>query len=282
VARLERKYSRYREDSETSRINRSAGDPTGLEVDDETAGLLDYAQTCFEQSEGLFDITSGILRRAWDLRSGRLPARAQIDELLTRIGWDRLRWERPHLALPVPGMQLDFGGVVKEYAADRVAALARHRGAAGGLVDLGGDLAVVGPHPDGRPWKVGIRDPRAPECALASVALRGGAIATSGDYERSMVVDGRRYGHILNPKTGWPVEGLRSVSVAAERCLIAGTASTIAMLLGARRGAAWLDALGLPNLRMDRRERVGGSLAGAASSRPRLPRAQWRDARARA
>ena len=270
VARLEARYSRYRDDSLASRINASAGDPAGLEIDAETAALLDYADLAWRQSGGLFDISSGVLRRAWRLRAGRLPEPAEITALRPLIGWDKIRWRRPHLALPLAGMELDFGGYVKEYAADRVAELCRAHGVRHGLVDLGGDLAVVGPHPDGSPWRVGIRDPRARGSAIASVALLAGGIATSGDYERCMLVDGKRYAHILNPKTGWPVEGLASVSVAASHCLIAGTASTIAMLKGRRGGPAWLDRLGLPSLRVDADGKLSGSLATTA--RPASPR----------
>jgi thiamine biosynthesis lipoprotein len=260
VARLERKYSRYREDSLACRINACAGDPDGIDLDDETASLLDYAALAWTQSGGLFDISSGVLRRAWNFRSGRLPAREEIAALRPLVGWDKLRWRRPHLTLPLAGMQLDFGGYVKEYAADRVAALCRELGLRHGLVDLGGDLAVIGPHPDGSPWRVGIRHPRAPEGAIASLALCSGGIATSGDYERCLLVAGRRYSHLLNPKTGWPVRGLASVTVAATHCLIAGTASTVAMLKGRRGGAAWLDRLGLPSLRVDAQGKLSGSL----------------------
>jgi len=260
VVRLERKYSRYRDDSVTTAINESAGDPEGIEVDDETASLLDYAAVGFEQSGGLFDITSGILRQAWNFKSGRVPSQRELDALTERIGWHKLEWRRPRLVLPREGMELDFGGFGKEYAADRVAELCREQGLRNGLVDLGGDLCVIGPHPDGSPWQVGVRHPRHPERAMANVALGFGGIASSGDYERFMVVEGRRYGHILSPRTGWPVEGLASVSVLADHCLVAGTASTIAMLKGRRDGPAWLDALGLPNLRMDQDERISGSL----------------------
>ena len=128
VARLERKYTRYRDDSLTSRINRSAGDPQGVRVDDETAALLDYAETAFAASGGRFDLSSGILRRAWDFRSGKLPSRRKVEKLLPQVGWRRVRWERPRLVLTRPGMELDFGGLVKEYAADRAAALCRRRG----------------------------------------------------------------------------------------------------------------------------------------------------------
>jgi thiamine biosynthesis lipoprotein len=264
VTRLERKYSRYRDDSVTSAINASAGDPTGVEVDAETASLLDYAATAHATSGGLFDPTSGVLRRVWNFKSGTLPTRAALDALLPLVGWERISWRRPRLVLPRAGMELDFGGFVKEYAADRVVELCCAGGARHGMVDLGGDLAVIGPHPDGKPWVVGIRDPRAPQGAMASVRLDGSAIATSGDYERCMVVDGVRYTHVLDPRTGWPVTGMRSVSVVADRCLVAGTATTVAMLLGASEGARWLDELGLPNLRMDEAGEISGTLSDAA------------------
>jgi thiamine biosynthesis lipoprotein len=260
VTRLERKYSRYRDDSVTSAINRSAGDPAGVEVDAETASLLDYAATAHQTSGGLFDPTSGVLRRVWDFKSGRVPERAALDAVLPLVGWQRVSWRRPRLVLPHAGMELDFGGFVKEYAADRVVELCRASGARHGMVDLGGDLAVIGPHPDGKPWVVGIRDPRAPQGAMASVRLDSRAIATSGDYERCMVVDGVRYTHVLDPRTGWPVTGMRSVSVVADRCLVAGTATTVAMLKGAHDGARWLDELGLPNLRMDDAGEISGTL----------------------
>jgi thiamine biosynthesis lipoprotein len=256
IERLEAKYSRYRDDSLVSRVNASAGDPAGIEVDDETAALLDYADTAHRQSRGLFDITSGALRRAWDFRSGRLPARETVDALRARVGWQRVRWQRPRFVLPTQGMEIDFGGVVKEYAADRIAELCRERGARHGLIDLGGDLAVVGPHPDGRPWRVGIRDPRERSRPLTSVAVYAGGVATSGDYERCMVIDGVTYGHLLDPRTGWPVRGPISVTVLAPHCLIAGTTSTVAMLSGEAGARAWLDAVGLPNVRVDRSGRV--------------------------
>jgi thiamine biosynthesis lipoprotein len=263
VARLERKYSRYLPDSVASRINQSAGDGSFVEVDDETASLLDYAATCHQQSGGLFDITSGVLRRAWDFKAGRVPDQGEIDALREHIGWTKVHWQRPRVRLPSAGMELDFGGYVKEYAVDRTAELCRRLGARHGLVDLGGDLAVIGAHPDGGSWKVGVRDPEAPVTAAAVVELRTGAIASSGDYERFMIVDGKRYGHILDPRTGWPVEGLASVSVLAPHCLVAGSASTIAMLMGEGEGVRWLSQLGLPHVYVTRSGVRGGNLSPA-------------------
>ncbi|MBM4385167.1 MAG: FAD:protein FMN transferase [Deltaproteobacteria bacterium] len=267
VVRLEAKYSRYREDSLASRINRSAGDARGVEVDGETARLLDYAATAWRESEGRFDVTSGILRRAWNFKSGRVPEQREIDALLPLIGWDQVVWHAPRIVLPRAGMEIDFGGYVKEYAADLAAAKCRELGARHGLVDLGGDLAVIGPHPSGVPWRIGVRDPRAPERALAFVALSGGGLATSGDYERCIVANGTRYGHVLDPRTGWPTRGLASVTTAAPACLVAGTLTTSAMLRG-ERGGAWLDALGASSLWVRDDGQLGGRLAPRASSAP--------------
>lgn len=272
ILRLEEKYSRYREDSATSRINRSAGNTGGVELDAESAALLDYAHTAWEQSGGLFDITSGVLRRVWDFKARRVPAQGEIDAVLPLVGWGRLRWNRPRLVLPLPGMELDFGGYVKEYAADRAAQAAREAGARHGLVELAGDIALIGAHPDGAPWLIGVRHPRAPQQALASIALGEGAIASSGDYERCFEVDGVHYSHLLDPRSGWPVrDGLAAVSVAAPQCLVAGTACTIAMLHDADQGRRWLGALGLRHLCVDQVGVTDGTLQHDRAAPVTLP-----------
>jgi thiamine biosynthesis lipoprotein len=156
-------------------------------------------------------------------------------------------------------MELDLGGLVKEYAADRVAARCQALGVRSGMVNLGGDVRVLGPKPDGSPWRIGIRHPRRRGALLRTVELLRGGLATSGDYERCIVLEGVRYGHVLNPCTGWPVRHLASVSVVADRCIVAGSASTIA-LLRERKGPAWLSALRLPHLWVSVDGATGGSL----------------------
>jgi FAD:protein FMN transferase len=267
IQRLEQRYSRYRDSSDLSALNRVAALGGHTEVDDETAALLDYAAACHAQSGGRFDITSGPLRRVWRWGSGQLPAPEAVAELLPRIGWQHVRWQRPQLHFTRPGMELDLGGIVKEYAADRAAALLLDAGVQHGLVNLGGDVRALGPQPDGTPWLVGVRDPHRPGALLATVALHQGALASSGDYERCIVVDGVRHGHILDPRTGWPVQGLAAVSVQAPLAVVAGSATTIAMLMG-RDGPAWLDGLGLPHLWVDAEGQVGGSLLSAAEAAP--------------
>jgi thiamine biosynthesis lipoprotein len=262
IARLEARYSRYRSDSFLSEINRVAASGGCMTVDDETGSLLNYAAACHEQSDGLFDITSGILRRAWRFDSGALPDQGLIDGLLAKVGWEKVGWNPPLLEFPLSGMEIDFGGVVKEYAADRAAALCGTAGVRHGMINLGGDIKVLGSRADGSPWRIGIRHPRQKNALLQTVPLAGGAMASSGDYERCLTIDGVRYGHILNPRTGWPVRHLASVSVIADFCVVAGSASTIAMLKE-DQGPAWLDGLGLPYLWVDINGETGGPLLNA-------------------
>lgn len=233
VRRIEAKFSRYRADSVVSRINVSAGSGQAVAVDAETAALLNLASKLYLGSQGRFDMTSGVLRRAWNFRTDRIPTQADIDAVLPCIGWDKVHWHESsrHIELTQRGMELDFGGLGKEYAADRVATRLIDAGATSGFVNLGGDIRVLGPQSDGLPWRMGIAHPRVDGAVIAGIDLSGGALATSGDYERSIEHQGRRYCHILDPRTGWPVSYWRSVSVVAPGCLAAGALTTIAMLL---------------------------------------------------
>lgn len=265
VQRLEKRYSRYRADSFLSEINRAAVTGGCIAVDDETAGLLDYAATCYQQSDGLFDITSGILRQVWDFKSGKLPIEQTIRQIQEKVGWHQLKWERPLLTFNIAGMEIDFGGVVKEYAVDRAATLCMEAGIRHGIINLGGDIKIIGPHPDNSPWRIAIRHPRQADIALETLLLRTGALASSGDYERCITLNGIRYGHVLNPKTCWPVRHMAAVSVVGEFCLVAGSVSTIGMLKE-KQGPDWLRAFGLPYLWVDVDGKAGGSLINSTES----------------
>src|SRR5665213_474404 len=244
VVRIERRYSRYRADSELSRINAVAARGDSVDIEAETAALMEYAKACHVKSGGAFDITSGLLRAAWDFARAGLPGQRAREALLPRIGLGKVAVSGGRLHFAEAGMELDFGGLAKEYAADRAAEVCASVGARHGFVDLAGDIRVVGPRPDGAPWMIGIRHPRDAEIVVSKVAISMGALATSGDYERFIEVDGRRYCHLLDPRTGWPVRGLSSVTVISDRCLVAGSLSTIAMLKG-RLGIDWLRQLGV-------------------------------------
>lgn len=232
VLRIEAKFSRYRDDSVTSAINRAAGGAP-VAIDGETAALLRYADRCHTLSEGRFDLTSGVLRRAWDFRRRPplIPTDGELAAARELIGWERVEWDDAHVRLPVRGMELDFGGVGKEYAADRAATICADHGIAHGLVNLGGDVRVIGAQPDGAAWRVGIRHPRRDDAVTGSVEMRAGAVATSGDYERYFEIGGRRYCHVLDARTGHPVSHWQSATVVAPLAILAGTFATIAMLL---------------------------------------------------
>ncbi len=240
--RIEKRFSRYRDDSITAWIHRNRG--IAIEVDEETAALMDFASRCFDLSEGLFDITSGVLRRVWRFDgSDRIPDTAAVDALLPLIGFAKLQWNRPRLLLP-EGMELDFGGIGKEYAVDRAYELLAARNTIPFLVNLGGDLRANRPPAHG-PWQVGIERPDTEREPGLLLDLEHGALATSGDSRRYLLRDGVRYGHILHPGTGWPVPGApRSVTVAASSCTEAGLLATMALLHGSR-ARAFLDDEGV-------------------------------------
>ena len=241
ISSIESKFSRYREDSVVSKINRAAGH-SATEVDDETADLLDFAMEFNAYSGGMFDLTSGVLRRIWNFSEAKIPSQSEIDALLPLIGSDKIDWKKPYLKLSKEGMEIDFGGIAKEYAVDlAVGALSRY-GIQNALVNLGGDIRVIAGHPDGAPWSIGIAHPRKPGEVVASLTIAEGAVATSGDYERFFEKDGVRYCHILNATTGYPVNSFQSVTVFAESCLAAGSLSTLAMLLGEEAGRELLSS----------------------------------------
>jgi len=229
--RIEEKFSRYRGDSVVSRINRSGGE--AVEVDEETAKLLDFADHAWRISDGKFDITSGVLRRAWKFDGGtRVPAAEEVQALLPLVGWSRANWHRPLLTLQ-PGMEIDFGGIGKEYAVDLALAAAADITDAPVLVNFGGDLAATGPQRDRRAWRVGVEGISGASIPR-TLELTGGALATSGDTYRFITESGTRRPHILDPRSGEPVRGApRSITVAAANCVEAGLWCTLAMLEGA-------------------------------------------------
>ena len=232
--RIEAKYSRYQPDSVTSAINARAGE--WFRPDPETSALLDLAAHCHALSDGAFDITSGVLRKAWVFDgSNRMPAAADVRSLMQLVGWTRIEWAEGLFRLD-PGLDIDFGGLAKEYAVDRAIGLASAACDVPILVNFGGDLRVNRARHDGSPWRILIESTGSdtPDCANAWLELYAGAITTSGDAKRFIDHAGVRYSHILDPRTGWPVrDAPRSVTVAATTCTEAGILSTLAMLQGA-------------------------------------------------
>src|SRR5581483_3084077 len=229
--RIECKYSRYRDDSVVAVIHRQRGREVLLDA--ETVSLLQFAQQCFQMSDGLFDITSGILRRAWKFDgSARIPDEATVAALLPSIGFDKLVLNPPRLLVP-PGMELDFGGIGKEYAVDKAYEILAARCALPFLVNFGGDLRANRAPSQGF-WRIGVDRPDSEQVAALLLELEHGALATSGDSHRFLLKVPVRYSHILDPRTGWPVANApRSITVAASSCIEAGLLATLSMLRGA-------------------------------------------------
>ena len=241
--RIEQKFSRYRQDGIIPCINNSQG--KAVAVDRETAQLINFAYQCYELSDGLFDITSGILRKAWSFKPGSsLPAQQLIDSLLPYIGLDKAQWETPEFKL-LDGMQIDFGGIGKEYAVDRTLALLMAKVDAPMLVNFGGDIVCNRAFSEDKPWLIGIEQPDDQSEAAEFLEIRAGAIATSGTTQRYLVDNNQRYGHVLNPTTGWPIkQAPLSITVAAASCTQAGMLATFAMLQG-KDAEEFLDQQGV-------------------------------------
>lgn len=231
VQRIEQKFSRYREGNICSAINRAEG--KAVAIDEECARLFSFADTCYQISDGLFDLTSGVLRRAWKFDgSSNLAEQRQIDALLPLVGWEKVSWNNTTLQMPA-GMELDFGGIGKEYAVSRVAQLCAELADISVLVNLGGDIQITRERSSEQRWVIGLEDPRNQIDTAGILTLKSGALATSGDANRYLLKNGVRYSHILNPRTGWPItDAPSSVTVASALCIEAGSLATIALLHG--------------------------------------------------
>ncbi len=239
--RIERKFSRYRDDSVVSEIARNAG-RAPVAVDDETVALVEAALELAQLTGGRFDPTVGVLRRAWNFREPRVPADDELAALMPHVNHGAVSVGDGTVFLRAEGMELDLGGVGKEYAVDRVADVLRAHGVTSALLNFAGDVRTIGGRGDGRPWSIGVADPRAPGRCRFAVRLIGGAgVATSGDYERCFVKDGVRYHHLLDATTGRPARGVMSATVVAASAFLAGRLATAAFLLGPREGLAVIE-----------------------------------------
>jgi thiamine biosynthesis lipoprotein len=244
VQAFEAKYSRFRPDSLISRINAAAGlDWVGVDVEMEE--MFKLCDTLHFMTQGILDPTVLPLMRLWDWKVERpsVPAAGEIDAARRLVGWTKVKRAPGRVFLPEKGMALDFGGFGKEYAVDCVAQIALECGLADALVDFGHDLRVLG-RPPGKPaWHVGLEDPKNPGTIWSSIALQGNrGVASSGDYLRCFTIEGRRYGHIVDPRTGRPVaNGCSQATVIAPNCLQAGVLSTTSFVLGVPKGVDFIQ-----------------------------------------
>ena len=240
--RIETKYSRYQPTSVVSEINDEAGG-SPVVIDDETETLFRAALDLAVLTEGRFDPTVGVLRRVWDFRKAVVPRDEDIVALLPRVDASAVVLRYGTVRLAREDMEVDLGGVGKEYAADRVAELLKARGVESALVNLLGDVRTVGRRGDGKPWVSGVQDPRDRQRFRLTIrAKEDCGVATSGDYERSFEVNGVRYHHILDATTGRPARGIASATVVAPTAFEAGQLATAAFLMGPDKGMRLLES----------------------------------------
>jgi len=243
--RIERKFSRYIATSVIGRINRDAG-RTPVAVDDETLALVGHALTLAAETGGAFDPTVGALRRVWDFRRQRVPSPGEVEALLPLVDYRQVAVRDGTVFLRHEGMELDLGGVGKEYAADRVADSLRISGVESAVVNLAGDIRTMGARGDGKPWRIGVLDPRVrTRCRFSMRMVWDGGVASSGDYERFFLRDGVRYHHLLDARTGWPARGVAASTTVAPTAFRAGLAATASFLLGPVEGMGYLERAGV-------------------------------------
>ncbi|MDX2110505.1 MAG: FAD:protein FMN transferase [Verrucomicrobiota bacterium] len=253
------KYSRFVPESIISQINAAAG-KDWVAIDADTESLFQLCDSLHFLTKGMLDPTTLPITRLWDVKSTnpRIPTESEVKSTLRLVGWPKVKRAKGRIFLPETGMALDLGGFGKEYAVDAVAEIAKHHGLTNVLVDFGHDLRCFGRPPHGNFWHVGLEDPNQPGSAWAGVAISNCGMASSGNYVRCFIRDGKRYGHIVDPRTGYPVNNdTLATYVIGGSCLEAGILSTSCYILGAVEGIALINATyGVEGCIFTQRERL--------------------------
>lgn len=258
--RIDQKFNPYNEKSEIYKINNSNGN--WVTVDDEILFIVKKSMYYADLTGGAFDFTLGRLIKLWGFDSEyskkRVPSSAEIKEVLKHIGYGKVEIKGNSIKLK-DGVWLDFGAIVKGYAVDRAVQIAKSIDPkATGFVDAGGDIGIIGPKFGGADWIIGIRNPRgkSQEDTIDIIYLKEGAVATSGDYERFFIVNGKRYHHIFNPRTGYPANDVISSTVIARSCMDADALSTAIFNLGVDYSLAYIPRYGGQTLIVDKNQKI--------------------------
>jgi thiamine biosynthesis lipoprotein len=248
IRRVETLMTTWRPDSELSRVNAAAG-TDAVKVSQETFDVVKEALHTSDISEGTFDITFESLHGLWKFDQDldpHPPSDADIKKLLPLVGWKKVKLDAagPSIMITNPGTKVSLGGIAKGYGVDRAVALLDKAGLKSFYVQAGGDLFARGHKPDGQPWSAGVRDPRGPDGSFfALLPLADHAFSTAGDYERSYVVNNKRYHHIIDPRTGSPATASRSVTIWAKSALLADGIDDAVFILGPEKGMKLVESL---------------------------------------
>lgn len=259
IKRLEALFDFYSPDSEVSRINKNAG-ISRVKVSLDMLAVLDKASFVSEKTEGAFDVTTGSLLELYDFSHNIKPQESALEKRLPLVNYRAVQINRKDSTafLEKKGMLIDLGGIVKGYTADKTVEILKRAGIDSGIVAIAGDIKTFGLKPNGNPWKIGIKDPRAEgqDDIIAALDLKDLAISTSGDYERYFILDGKRYHHLISPKTGYPVHTCQSASIITEEGVLADAFATGVFILGPEKGMKVIEQLGFDGLIIDREGHV--------------------------
>ena len=249
IRRLEALMTTWRDDSEISRINAAAG-KAPVVVGAETLAVIQKSLWMSERSEGVFDISFEAMHGVWKFdqdHDEKIPAKAAVDKARKLIDYRKIKVDsaKSSVLLEQAGMRMSLGGIAKGYAVDAAARVLEEERLPSYFVQAGGDLYVKGRKPDGAPWRVGVRDPRGRDANdyFAMLEVEDHAFSTAGDYERGFIKDGRRYHHIIDPRTGYPATASRSVTIWAKDAFTADAIDDAVFILGAEKGLALVESI---------------------------------------
>jgi thiamine biosynthesis lipoprotein len=245
VRRIEKLLTTFDESSQTNQINARAG-VKPVPVDQEIFELIERSLRISELTQGAFDITYGAIDKSlwnFDRNMTALPDAEVAKKMIRLINYRNLILDKQArtVFLKEKGMRIGFGGIGKGYAADRAKAVMVGLGVKHGIVNAAGDLTVWGNQPNGEPWTIGIADPDKKEFPFASVALTNTSVATSGNYEKFVIIDGSRYSHTIDPRTGLPVRGIKSTTVICPSAELADAMATPVMVMGIKAGLSLIN-----------------------------------------
>lgn len=240
VRRIEKLLTTFDESSQTNQVNALAG-INPVAVDEEVYTLIERSLRISALTQGAFDITYGSIDKSlwnFDKTMTVLPDPEQARKMVRLINYRNVILDPQHhtVFLKEKGMRIGFGGIGKGYAADQAKIILTSLGVKHGIVNAAGDLTVWGHQPNGEPWTIGIADPDKESLPFASVNLTNTSVATSGNYEKFVVIDGVKYSHTLDPKTGYPVHGIKSVTIICPSAELADAMATPVMVMGIKAG----------------------------------------------
>lgn len=242
---LDARMSNWKESSEISILN-SSGDGKPHKVSKELFAVIDTALNYSRITDGAFDITARPIVTLWGFEGGKaeLPEAEEIEKALKTVGYQNIVINRDSMSVRIPqGFELDLAGIAKGYAIDRCKEILKADGFGSALINLGGNIYAIGAPPGKKGWKIGIRDPLGSTDIVGMLSLKDMAVATSGDYENFVELGGKRYGHIVDPKSGYPVEGVLSVTVVAPTAIASDALSTGLFVLGPDKARSVVESL---------------------------------------